>query len=238
MPSTLLFIKAVKMNEIKTSLSYSDTEIIGKILDGEVGLYELLIRKYNPVLYKLGRSYNYNHEDTQDLMQDTFINAYVNLANFEGRSTFKTWIIKIMLSNCFHKRQKKNFRNEVANEMSDKSIPMYANQDDPDKTFLNRELNYIIENALKKVPLDYRMVFSMREINGLNVLETAEALNISEANVRVRLNRAKAILKKEIAKSYAPEELFEFNLIYCDVMVERVMSQIKDYQVKISAIPS
>jgi len=91
---------------------------------------------------------------------------------------------------------------------------------------MNKELGYVIEKALKQVPLDYRMVFSLREINGLNVIETAEALNISEANVRVRLNRAKTMLKKEIEKSYKPEEIFEFNLTWCDRMVERVMEKI------------
>ena len=85
---------------------YPDTEIIQKTLQGEIALFEILIRRYNPFLYKTGRSYNYNHEDTQDLMQDTFINAYVNLSKFENRSSFKTWIIKIMLHNCFQKQQK------------------------------------------------------------------------------------------------------------------------------------
>jgi RNA polymerase sigma-70 factor (ECF subfamily) len=66
----------------------------------------------------------------------------------------------------------------------------------------------------------------LREINGLSVKETAEALNISEANVKVRLNRAKAMLRKEVEKSYKVEDIFEFNLIYCDSMVNRVMDKI------------
>lgn len=74
------------------------------------------------------------------------------------------------------------------------------------------------------------MVFSLREINGLNVLETAEALSISETNVKVRLNRAKTMLRKEIEKSYTTEDIFEFNLIYCDAMVNRVMNNIKKTQ--------
>jgi RNA polymerase sigma-70 factor (ECF subfamily) len=68
------------------------------------------------------------------------------------------------------------------------------------------------------------MVFSLREINGLNVSETSSVLDISEANVKVRLNRAKAMLRTEIEKSYTAEELFEFNLCYCNPFTERVMS--------------
>lgn len=209
---------------------YPDSEVIGKILQGEIALFEILIRRYNPYLYKIGRSYDYNHEDTQDLMQDTFIDAYTGLKGFEGRASFKTWIIRIMLHNCYKKRQKFSYKNEIANEINDKSIPMFSNQEHTDinKALTFRELNHIIEDALKQIPLDYRMVFSLREINGLNVAETAETLNISEDNVKVRLNRARAMLRKEIEKTYTPEDIFEFNLIYCDKMVERVMRKIRD----------
>jgi RNA polymerase sigma-70 factor (ECF subfamily) len=105
---------------------------------------------------------------------------------------------------------------------------MFANNknSDANKEIANRELNHVIENALVQIPDDYRMVFSLREINGLNVAETAEVLDISESNVKVRLNRAKGMLRKELEKSYSPEEIFDFNLIYCDAMVTRVMGEI------------
>ena len=213
---------------------YSDQEIIGKILDGEMALFEILIRRNNSFLYKAGRSYNYSHEDTQDLMQDTFIDAYTHLSGFQNRSSFKTWILKIMLNKCFKKRQKFSFKNELANEITDKSIPMFSNQQHTDtgKMVLNRELNFVIEDALKQVPEEYRLVFCLREINGLSVKEAAEALEISEANVKVRLNRAKAMLKKEVEKSYRAEDIFEFNLTYCDSMVNRVMNKIKELKIE------
>jgi len=209
---------------------YHDTEIIQKILGGELALFEILIRRYNSLLYKTGRSYNYQHEDTQDLMQDTFIDAYTCLSKFENRSSFKTWIVRIMLNNCFKKKQKFSFKNEIANDPSDKSTPMFSSNKDTDtsKMVLNRELGFVIEDALKRVPEDYRLVFSLREMSGLNVKETAEALNLTESNVRVRLGRAKALLRKEVEKTYKSEDIFEFNLVYCDSMVGRVMNKIKD----------
>ena len=209
---------------------YDDIAIIQKILQGEFELFEILIRRNNPFLYKTGRSYNYNHQDTQDLMQDTYMDAYASLKKFENRSSFKTWLIKIMLHNCFRKHQKFSFKNEVSNGIIDKSIPMFQQQQNTDtsKTVINRELNTVIENALQQVPLDYRMVFSLREMNGLNVIETAAALNISEANVKVRLNRAKAMLRKEIEKTYTAADIFEFNLVYCDAITNTVMSKIKN----------
>jgi len=207
----------------------TDQEIIERIILGEHGLFEILITRNNPFLYKIGRSYNFSHEDTQDLMQDTFVAAFTNLSKFEFGSGFKTWIIRIMLNNCFKKAQKPSFKNIVKSEISDHAVPMFANPSysDTSTTVMNRELNLVIENALQNVPSDYRMVFSLREMAGLNVSETSEALNISEANVKVRLNRSKTMLRKEIEKSYSASEIYEFNLVYCDKMVETVMDRIR-----------
>lgn len=216
---------------MKTSIfeQYTDIQVIHKMLEGEIALFEILIRRNNPFLYKTGRSYNYNHEDTLDLIQDTYIDAYTNLSKFENRSSFKSWIIKIMMNNCYRKQQKFSFKNEGSNEISNKSIPMFSNKqpNDTGKTVLNKELSSVIENALKKVPADYRLVFSLREMNGLNVMETAEALGISESNVKVRLNRAKAMLRKEIEKTYSIKDIFEFYLVYCDEIVNRVMNSVQ-----------
>ncbi|WP_367914522.1 sigma-70 family RNA polymerase sigma factor [Leadbetterella sp. DM7] len=208
---------------------FTEAEIISRIINGEKALYEIIVRRFNPYLYKIGRSYNYTHEDTQDLMQETFIDAYKNLLQFEGRAGFKTWIIRIMMNNCYRKRGKSSFKNEIMQDVNEHSTPMFTNRNnDTDKIIQNRELGHIIENALEKIPFDYRIVFSLREINGLNVAETVEMLNISEANVKVRLNRAKTMLRNEIESTYSASELFEFNLIYCDAMVENVMEKINE----------
>ena len=208
---------------------YTDIQIISNIVKGEIAQFEILIRRNNPFLYKIGRSYNYTHEDTQDLMQEAFIDAYKNLSKFENRSSFKTWIIKIMLNHCYRKKQKSSFKNEIVKEINDNSSPMFTNLNtDVNRIVSNRELNCVLEIALQQIPLDYRIVFSLREINGLNLAETANSLEITETNVKVRLNRAKAMLRKEIEKSYTAAEIFEFNLLYCDKMVSSVMEKIKN----------
>jgi RNA polymerase sigma factor (sigma-70 family) len=210
---------------------YDDRQIIDKILQGETALFEMLIRRHNPVLYKTGRAYGYHHEDTEDLMQETFISAFMNLSKFEGRSSFKTWITKIMIHQCYQKKQRLSFRNELLapHAVNENSTPMYSsdNHIQTGKAVINHELNRVIESSLEQVPPEYRLVFALREINGLSVSETAGVLGISESNVKVRLNRAKAMLRGQVEKVYSPEELYEFNLIYCDRMVNRVMSEIR-----------
>ena len=219
------------MEMIKQPGTITDTELIGRISNGERELFEILIRRNNPYLYKLGMSYGYKHEDVEDLMQETFISAYLNLEKFEGRSSFKTWISRIMLNQCYQKSQKLSFKNEKANDiLNEKTTPMFESNQSTDtyKSVLNSELNTIIGNALISIPFEYRMVFSLRELNGMSTAETAEVMDISETNVKVRLNRAKQMLRQKVEKMYSPEDIFEFNLIYCDRMADGVMKTINN----------
>lgn len=209
---------------------YSDMEIIRRVIGGEVALYEILIRRYNSFLYRIGRVYRYNHQDTEDLMQETYISAYCSLAKFENRSSFKTWFTRIMLNHCYQRKQKLSFKNEIITDdlQLAKSNVMLHPSMNSEKITANKELGRVLENAIHEIPEDYRLVFTLRELNGLSVAETAESLDISESNVKVRLNRAKAMLRTEIEKMYSPQEIFEFNLVYCDGMVKRVMEKINE----------
>jgi RNA polymerase sigma-70 factor (ECF subfamily) len=207
----------------------SEIELINRIRKGENELLEILVRRNNPYLYKLGMSYGYKHEDVEDLMQETFIAAYLSLEKFEARSSFKTWITRIMLNQCYQKAQKLSFKFEKANDiLNEKITPMFESNQSTDtyRSVLNNELSNVIGGALTSIPLEYRIVFSLRELNGMSTAETAEALDISETNVKVRLNRAKHMLREKVEKMYTPEDIFEFNLIYCDKIVTEVMKTI------------
>ena len=213
----------------KQADTISEIELINRIIKGENELFEILIRRNNPYLYKLGMSYAYRHEDVEDLMQEAFIAAYLNLEKFEARSSFKTWITRIMLNQCYQKAQKLSFKFEKANDvLNEKTTAMFESNQSTDtyRSVLNNELSNVIVGALTSIPLEYRMVFSLRELNGMSTAETAETLDISETNVKVRLNRAKQMLREKVEKMYTPEDIFEFNLIYCNKIVSGVMKAI------------
>jgi len=209
---------------------YTDFEIIDKIVAGETKLFEVLIRRNNAALYRIGRSYRYNHHDTEDLMQEAYIAAFHSLPKFEKRSSFKTWLSRVMINLCYQKKQRSSFKNEIPLETNEKGkvVPMF--QQTPTMEIpVSKELGRVLENAINQIPEDYRIVFTLRELNGLSISEATEALKISESNVKVRLNRAKKLLRTEIEKMYTPEDIFEFNLIYCDSMVQNVMSKIGNH---------
>jgi RNA polymerase sigma-70 factor (ECF subfamily) len=207
--------------------TYSDTDIIGEILQGKTALFEILIRRYNPVLYKIGRGYGYIHDDTEDLMQEAFIDCFQALSKFEYRSTFKTWLIRIMLNKCYHRVRKLKYRERIHIEMSEDSGSMFVNRSSNQDSMINKELNNVIESALYTLPEEYRITFMLRELTGLSTAETADMMNITPSNVKVRLNRAKIMLRKEIEKIYTPADIYEFNLVYCDKIVEGVMESIQ-----------
>ena len=214
-----------------TYQSLPDTEIIQKILGGEKLLFELLMRRTNALLYKVGRSYRFNHEDTEDLMQEAHIAAYMNLFKFESRSQYKTWITKIMLNKCIYKMSKMEHREKLTSldQVQNAGASAFGGPQayDTEKQVLNSELSRTLEKVIGEIPLDYRMVFMLREKEGFDVAETAEILNISESNVKVRLNRAKGMLRQKFEHYYSNLQVFEFNLVYCDKIVNNVMLRLR-----------
>jgi RNA polymerase sigma factor (sigma-70 family) len=216
---------------MEESVSISnEQEIILKIVAGEPALFEVLIRRYNPVLYKIARSFGFNHQDAEDLMQETHFNAYKELKSFGFRSTYKTWVSKIMIHHCQYKKKWGYYKNEVpdSENLHENVQPMFAsNKKKSEKEIMNRELSKFLEASLQAIPEIYRTVFILREAEQFSVAETAGLLNLSEVNVKVRLNRAKAMLQKELEKYYSTTELFEFNLVYCDKMVQKVFERIQ-----------
>src|SRR5690606_36237908 len=115
------------MQQVKSFEQFTDQDVITHVLEGEISLYEIIIRRYNAYLYKIGRSYGFEHHDTEDLMQDTYLNAYAHLTNFAHRSSFKTWLVKIMLNTCYHKKQKASQKKELFFEhiIQEKAYPMF-----------------------------------------------------------------------------------------------------------------
>lgn len=208
----------------------SDEDIIRRVLEGEAALFEILIRRYNPVLYKIARSYGFNHQDTEDLMQDAHVAAFQQLEQFGHRAAYKTWLSKIMVNKCLYKLRYGYFRHEKpdSERINAEATPAFTMKSEAttEKTVMNRELLKALEASIQQLSLPYRSVFVLREIEGFSVAETAELLEISPVNVKVRLNRAKALLQKQLEQLYTTKELYEFNLIYCDTIVQRVFERI------------
>jgi RNA polymerase sigma-70 factor (ECF subfamily) len=207
----------------------SDNEIVMRVLNGEKDLYALIVRRYNERLYRIGVSMIHDDAEIEDAMQTAYINAYENLGKFAFKAAFSTWLTRILINECILRLKKKRlyvFLNKeviVNGDYSGQTMDVQT----PAVKMLNSELKIKLEEAIRQLPEKYRIVFVMREIENMSVAETQTCLNLSEVNVKVRLNRAKALLRNALSTYYNKEEIFHFHLSRCDSMVERVMDQIK-----------
>ena len=207
--------------------SISENEIISRILLGEKNLYAGIVRKYNQRLYRIGMSIIKDDSEVEDVMQVTYIKAYENLGKFQFKSGFSTWITKILINESLLRLKKRKQllhinddspQNQIQHQPVDFQTPLMK--------VINSELKQILEDAILNLPEKYRSVFIMREIENMNVSETQECLDLSETNVKVRLNRAKAMLKNSLADYYKKEDILNFHLSRCDRIVENVMKRI------------
>jgi RNA polymerase sigma factor (sigma-70 family) len=202
-----------------------DTVLVQNILGGEQRYFEYIIRRYNKRLYRIGMSILNDDMEVEDAMQVSYIKAYEHLAGFEHRSSFGTWLTKIMLNECLtQKNKKQRLKNmEEKHHQNSSSVPTPALQ------LMNKELSGALETAIAELPEKYRMVFVLREVEDLSVRETAEVLMLEESNIKVRLNRAKTMLRDHLT-GYMKENVFAFHLTRCDRIVDRVFKALQiDY---------
>jgi RNA polymerase sigma factor (sigma-70 family) len=200
-------------------LILSDEQIVERILTGEKQLYEKLMRKYDQRLFRIGMSIINDEAEARDIMQNTYINAYLQLASLKNRSNFGTWITKILLNESLLRKKRKLKQQQTLNKQLSNEM------ETPLKSLLNKELKALLEKSISELPEKYRLVFVMREIEEMNTYETMEVLNLSESNVKIRLSRSKEMLREKLTGKKL-KEVFKLRLPLCDRIVKYVMTKI------------
>ncbi len=211
----------------------TDEEVVARVLAGEKELYEIIMRRHNPRLFRISRAYGGDGDEAEDIVQQAHINAYEHLASFEGRSQFSTWLTRIVIREAAGRMKKKRRSVPLQPEFSGDGMQygrlqaQAVTKANPEETVMNDELRDILERTIGRLPVKYRSVFVMREMEGMSVEETGDSLGISEANVKVRLNRAKEMLRRDIGAMYHDAGVYRFDLVRCDRIVNAVLSHIK-----------
>ena len=212
----------------KQQRELNDAEVITRVLDGEVELYEILMRRYNERIYRVARAVLRDDGESEDVMQETYVRAYRNLAKFEGRSSFATWITRIALNEALQRTRKRQPMEPMDGE--DHIMQLAALGDSPEQSYGRQEITGILEEAIAALPEQYRTVFMLREVEEMSTEEAAEALELSEENVRIRLHRARGLLKKFLVEKagLAARHAYPFHLSRCDRVVAKVFAQIRE----------
>ncbi len=209
-----------------------DDAIIKRVLEGEKELYEILLRRYNQTLYRAIRSYINDSMEVEDVMQNTYLQAYEKLHQYRGDAAFPTWLIRVGINQALmqlrkRKKQRQLFAASADEEQFNNIISLSDHKMmNPEKRIILDETKRLVERAIDQLPEKYRAVYVLREIEGINNQEVALCLDLSESNVKVRLHRAKSLLKETLYKLTLTSDIYEFGNIRCDRLVERVMSLI------------
>lgn len=211
---------------------WTDEDIIERVLDGDVVLYEILMRRHNQRVYRAIRSILRDDAETEDVMQEAYVRAYEHLAQFERRARFSTWLTRIAVNEAIKRSMMRGRLDPLENEGADgEDGAMRAFQQElstPEANASRNEMGSILEKAVLALPDAYRSVVVLRDIEEMSTAETAEALSLSESNVKVRLHRAHELLRDELMAlaGAASSEAFRFYASRCDRIVEAVLARV------------
>lgn len=222
-------MKALKTNAPQPA-GLTDLQVVERVKEGETGLYEILMRRYNQTLYRAVRSYLKDADDVQDAMQEAYVKAYTKLDQYKGDAAFSTWLVRIGINEALQvlRRQRTlhvyadpDVRAERLTQLPD------TGQMNPEQRTILDEHRRLLEQAVERLPEDYRAVYMLREVEEMSVAEVSLALGISEPNVKVRLHRAKNMVKEALMGAQEPAVAFEFGSAHCDALVALVMARIQ-----------
>ena len=192
-----------------------EAECIRRILNGERHLFHDLIRPCERSIYFMLFGLLRNEAEAEDAAQETVIKVYRNLQNFRGDSQFRTWVLSIARNEGLGRLRKDESRREdsleaLTDDQNGDYTPAFLTswREVPAEALERKELGEILRKAIDGLPTIYRNVLLMRDIEEMDVRETAAALGITEGSVKVRLHRARALLQRDLApqlKGFAPK---------------------------------
>jgi len=223
----------VSPTEVATSQEpLSDEEVVTRVLAGETGMFEIIMRRHNQLLYRVARAILRNDGEAEDVMQDAYVRAYEHLGQFAAKAKFSTWLTRIAVHEALSRQRRGNRYQELEPMSEREGDPMdrFASMaPNPEQQTSNTEVRRLLEDAVEKLPDAYRTVFMLREVEEMSTTDAAEALEITEENVKVRLHRARALLRKSLYARAGMErkEVFNFHAVRCDRVVKNVFERIQ-----------
>jgi RNA polymerase sigma-70 factor, ECF subfamily len=179
---------------------------------GDVSAFEELVKRYDRNVFRIAQHITQNREDAEDVVQDAFLKAYSNLAQFQGQSKFYTWLVRIAVNEALMKLRRRrpermvSLDEEVKTE--DDSLPREVADwsPNPEQQYTQAELRDILTKTIQGLPATFRTVFVLRDVEGLSTEETAEALELSVPAVKSRLLRARLQLRERLNRYFQRHE--------------------------------
>jgi RNA polymerase sigma-70 factor (ECF subfamily) len=212
----------------RQSSELSDGDVVRRVIHGEVELFEVLMRRHNQRVYRVGRAVLADDALAEDLAQEAWVRVFEHLVQFEERSLFSTWLTKIVLHEAWARSRKARRLQPIPDEIPNTSEEWMSSEPDPEARMLGNETRDHLEAAIESLPESYRVVLVLRDVEDLSTSETADLLGLTEGTVKVRLHRARAKVRKTLASRVGPafREAFPFLGARCDRLVRAVMARV------------
>lgn len=209
----------------------ADEAIVDRVRGGDTALYEILVRRHNQRLYRTIRAILRDDADVEDVMQQAYIDAYTHLDQFKGDAKFATWLTRIAVNRAIRRGHHDRRHLELVARNADHDLAIAhtaAPGPDPEHAMYGSELKIVLESLVGDLPEAFRVVFVLREVEGLSTAETAASLEINEDTVKTRLHRARRLLRDQLDRRLGPAatEIYPFHLSRCDRVVATVMASI------------
>ena len=191
-----------------TDAEVSDNELVSRIKAGDYDAFETLVRRYHEKVHRLVFGMLQNESETEEVVQEAFLNIFRNITKFEGKSAPGTWIYRIAANASLMRLRSRRRKPLLAledfpNAETPGSIwPTGAWADQPDDKLLNAELQERIQDAIAHLPEKYRMVILLRDVEGLSNNEIADTLGLSLPTVKARIHRARIFVRETLAKYF------------------------------------
>ena len=219
---------------VASASTLSDVDIVKRVRAGERALFEILMRRHNQRLYRAARAVVNDEHDVEDVMQQAYINAFTHLHQFEERSQFSTWLTRITLNEAFGRRRKvqsesmARVSDVVGKDAGEFMETVRSPQPDPERQAYTQELRRVLEEAVDALPETYRLVFMLRDVEGLSTSETGDGLGLGEEAVKTRLHRARAMVRRAVTARIGEvaADTFQFHAPRCDRVVAAVLARI------------
>jgi RNA polymerase sigma-70 factor (ECF subfamily) len=211
-----------------------DAELVRRALCRDEAAVRAIIKAHNRRLYRLARGILRNDGEAEDVVQETYVRAFTHLADFRGDSSLSTWLSRIAMNEALGRLRRQRPGVELSSlpqgvlEAQIIQFPLLSATDDPEKSMAQREIQHVVEGAIDELPEPFRMVFITRVVEGMNVEETAEILDLKPETVKTRLHRARAMLRDNVEKKIGPVviDAFPFAGRRCDRLTEGVLKRL------------
>jgi RNA polymerase sigma-70 factor (ECF subfamily) len=223
-------MEMMQVLEQARSEGWTDQHVIEQIRAGNTALYEIIMRRYNQRLYRVARAILREDAEAEDVMQDAYVRAYQHLDQFAGHSSFATWLTRIAIHEALRRlpRRRRMLQMEEADFDGESSMTIAETSPDPEQRASTAELGRLLEETVLELPDQYRSVLMLREVEEMSTAETAETLELTEGNVKVRLHRGRAMMRERLCARVGSQgkNAFPFMGARCDRVVAVVFSRL------------